>query len=303
LLPAKPIETSDFALELRTAVIVVTYGSSDDIGPCLESFMNDPAVSSIVVVDSGSPDAATTRAVVDQMVGVHFLAIEHNVGFGSACNRGAAVTTEANLVFLNPDTVVGERCVSKLVQHLRSCESSSDRCAVVGPLVRNPDGSRYPSARVFPSLLTAAGHAFLGPIWSGNPFSAAYLRSTASPEWVSGTAMAVRRDAFEAVGGFDEQYFMYVEDVDLCWRLTRAGWTVAMCEAAEVMHRIGGSSRRHRFAMIAHHHRSLWRFAKRSSTGIERVMLPAVAIALVVRSVALVILQAVHRRPPATLHR
>jgi N-acetylglucosaminyl-diphospho-decaprenol L-rhamnosyltransferase len=282
-------------------VVVVTFRSSSDIGPCLDSFSDDPAVGTIVVVDSGSPDSQATREAVAARVGVQFIGLTDNVGFGSACNRGAAQTTEPIVVFLNPDTVVGPECVSRLVDALSAAAAKS--VAVVGPLVRNPDNSVYPSARVFPSLLTSAGHAFLGPIWPSNPFSAAYLRSSSAPEWISGTAMAVRRDAFEQVGGFDEQYFMYVEDVDLCWRLSQRGWKVARCEPAEVLHRIGGSSKHRRFAMIGHHHRSLWRFAKRSSTGVERMALPIVAAGLMLRAVALVMLQAVHGRPPAALHR
>ncbi len=282
------------------AVVVVTYESSTDIGPCLDSFRADPAVGAIVVVDSGSSDVDQTRSAVHARQGVRFESLDRNIGFGSACNRGAALTDEPLLLFLNPDTIVGDRCVSLLAATF--AQQSSEHVAVVGPSVRNPDGSLYPSARVFPSMLTAAGHAFLGPIWPNNPFSSTYLRSFDGPEWISGTALAVRRHAFELVGGFDEQYFMYVEDVDLCWRLRQRGQYVAVCESAEVVHRIGGSSRHRPFAMIGHHHRSLWRFARRSSTGFERVALPFVAVGLLTRSVAFVMLQAVHRRPPATLH-
>jgi N-acetylglucosaminyl-diphospho-decaprenol L-rhamnosyltransferase len=284
----------------EVAVVVVTYGSSTDIGPCLDSFMVDPAVGTIVVIDSGSSDVEQTRHEVDARPGVRFESLDRNVGFGSACNRGAALTDEPLLLFLNPDTIVGDSCVSLLAAAF--AQKSSEHVAVVGPSVRNPDGSLYPSARVFPSLLTSAGHAFLGPIWPNNPFSSTYLRSVDAAEWISGTAFGVRRNAFELVGGFDEQYFMYVEDVDLCWRLRQRGQYVAVCESAEVLHRIGGSSRHRPFAMIGHHHRSLWRFACRSSRGVERLALPVVAVGLIARGVAFVMLQAVHCRPPATLH-
>ena len=103
------------------------------------------------------------------------------------------------------------------------------RLAVVGPRIDNPDGSLYPSARRFPKMADAAGHAFLGMVWRGNPFTRRYRmldwdHAQAGPvDWVGGACMLVRRTAFEQVGGFDPAYFMYVEDVDLCWRLRPGG--------------------------------------------------------------------------------
>ncbi len=85
---------------------------------------------------------------------------------------------------------------------------------------------------------------------------------------MSGACFLVRRSAFEQVGGFDEAYFMYLEDVDLCWRLGRAGWRVAYVPTAEVTHLQGVSTDRHPYRMIVEHHRSLLRFAARSSRGL-----------------------------------
>ncbi len=99
-------------------------------------------------------------------------------------------------------------------------------------------------------------------------------------DWVSGACFLVRRSAFEQVGGFDEAYFMYAEDVDLCWRLGRAGWLVAYLPSAEVTHLHGVSTDRHPFRMIFEHHRSLLRFASRSSDGWRRALLPLVALGI-----------------------
>ena len=100
---------------------------------------------------------------------------------------------------------------------------------------------------------------------------------------MSGACFLVRRTAFEAVGGFDESYFMYAEDVDLCWRLGLAGWRVAYAPTAEVTHLQGRSTDRHPYRMIVEHHRSLLRFASRSSTGWRRLLLPLVAVGAAVR--------------------
>ncbi len=150
--------------------------------------------------------------------------------------------------------------------------------ALVGPLIRTTAGDRYPSARHFPSLVDAGGHALLGIFAPDNRFTRSYQRSdldgaTGGPvevDWVSGACFLVRRSAFEQVGGFDESYFMYAEDVDLCWRLGQAGWTAAYVPAAEVTHRQGVSTDHHPYRMIFEHHRSLLRFAARSSRGWRR---------------------------------
>ena len=101
---------------------------------------------------------------------------------------------------------------------------------------------------------------------------------------MSGACFLVRRSAFEQVGGFDEAYFMYAEDVDLCWRLGRAGWRVVYLPSAEVTHLQGVSTDRHPFRMIFEHHRSLLRFAARSSEGWRRALLPLVAVGIGVRA-------------------
>jgi N-acetylglucosaminyl-diphospho-decaprenol L-rhamnosyltransferase len=102
-----------------------------------------------------------------------------------------------------------------------------------------------------------------------------------------------RRLAFDSVGGFDESYFMYVEDVDLCWRLGRAGWRTRFEPAAEVVHFQGVSTSRRPYRMLVAHHRSLWRFARRSSSGRDRALLPLVAAGLVARCA---LACALHRR-------
>lgn len=167
-------------------------------------------------------------------------------------------------------------------------------CALCGPLVRTPAGDRYPSVRHFPTLVDATGHALLGLFAPGNRFTRSYQRAELDragdtvpvpADWVSGACFLVRRSAFEAVGGFDESYFMYAEDVDLCWRLGRAGWRVAYVPAAEVTHAQGVSTDRHPYRMILEHHRSLLRFAARSTSGWRRGLLPLVAFGLAVRTV------------------
>ncbi|HEX2272558.1 MAG TPA: glycosyltransferase family 2 protein [Acidimicrobiales bacterium] len=266
------------------AAVIVNYNARDHLLACVRSLRAE-GVAEIVVVDNASTDgsgpalaAADARAL--------FLPTGANLGFGRAANRGVAVTTAPYVMVLNPDAVVHRGAVEALAAALDGDEG----LAVVGPRVDNPDGTVYPSARRFPELGVAAGHAFLGLVRPANRFTRRYRmldadRTRAGPvDWVSGTCMLVRRSAFDAVGGFDEAYFMYVEDVDLCWRLWRAGWRVAYEPTARVTHTVGASSELAPYRMIAAHHRSLLRFAAKSTTGARRALLPVVAAGLALRT-------------------
>jgi N-acetylglucosaminyl-diphospho-decaprenol L-rhamnosyltransferase len=102
-------------------------------------------------------------------------------------------------------------------------------------------------------------------------------------DWVSGAFFLVRRRTWEEVAGFDPQYFMYLEDVDLCWRARRAGWRVGYEPGGEVVHVQGVSAAQHPYRMQVAHHRSMWRFARQTSSGVRRLALPVVAAGLVLR--------------------
>ena len=163
---------------------------------------------------------------------------------------------------------------------------------IVGPRIEEPDGSLYPSARAFPAMGDAVGHAFLGLVAPRNRFTRRYRMLDVDPsvprrvDWVSGACMLVRRRCFDQLGGFDEGYFMYGEDVDLCWRAWRAGWEVGYEPGATVVHVQGVSTDRAPYRMIAEHHRSLLRFWWRTTPGPRRVVLaPVVAAGLALRVV------------------
>jgi N-acetylglucosaminyl-diphospho-decaprenol L-rhamnosyltransferase len=165
------------------------------------------------------------------------------------------------------------------------------RRAIVGPRIENPDGSLYPSARTFPSLGDALGHAALGLVAPRNRFTRRYRMldwdhaAPAEVDWVSGACLLVRRSAFDELGGFDEAYFMYLEDVDLCWRAWRRGWRVAYEPGGRVVHAQGVSTDQHPYRMILAHHRSMLRFSVRSTRRWGRLALPVVAVGLVARTV------------------
>jgi N-acetylglucosaminyl-diphospho-decaprenol L-rhamnosyltransferase len=115
---------------------------------------------------------------------------------------------------------------------------------------------------------------------------------TTRVDWVSGSFMFWRRAVFEELGGFDEAYFMYGEDVDICWRAHRAGWGVGYVPGATVTHVGGMMTRSHPYRMLLAHHRSALRFASRSLSGPRRVLVPAIAVALLGRLTVAVARQA-----------
>jgi N-acetylglucosaminyl-diphospho-decaprenol L-rhamnosyltransferase len=271
----------------RTAIVVVNFESGSLLARGVASLEGEgPA--ELVVVDNGSTDGSV-RELRQRYPGVAVVDPGRNLGYGAAANRGVAATGSELILVCNPDLSVKSGALPEMVKVL----DSDPTVAVVGPLIRTPEGERYPSARQFPSMIDAAGHAMLGQFSAQNPFTRAYQHAdlaleidTVTPvDWVSGACFLVRRTAFEQVGGFDEQYFMYLEEVDLCWRLGKAGWKVVYAPAAVVTHQQGASTNRHPYRMILEHHRSLLRFAGRSTSGWRRALLPLVVVGIGVRAV------------------
>ena len=264
--------------------VVVNYNAAGHLGACLDSLSAD-GVDSILVVDNASADASLAEARTRD---VPWIETGTNLGYGRAVNQGAeepAVRAAPYLLVCNPDVVIRPGAVASL----RATLEGDATVAVVGPRLSNPDGSLYPSARTFPDLVDAIGHGLLGMVAPRNRFTRRYRLldwdhgDGAKVDWVSGACFLVRREAWDKVGGFDPSYFMYMEDVDLCWRMGRAGWAVAYEPGAEVVHVQGVSADRHPYRMLAAHHRSMWRFAWRTTTGGRRAALPIVAVGLAAR--------------------
>ncbi|GAA0526785.1 glycosyl transferase [Saccharopolyspora subtropica] len=247
----------------EVAVVVVTYSP----GETLERFLDtlDKATERsvrVILADNGSTDGAPQRAAADREH-VHFVPTGGNLGYGSAANRGVAELGDEYgwVVVANPDLEWGPGSLDELL----AAAGRWPRGGAFGPLIREPNGAVYPSARLLPSLGRGAGHAVLGKIWPDNPWSRAYRQSEAAIEertagWLSGSCLLLRRTAFDSVDGFDPRYFMYFEDVDLGDRLGRAGWLNVYVPSAEIMH-IGGHSTSGASArMLREHHRSAYRY-------------------------------------------
>ncbi|MDA8268513.1 MAG: glycosyltransferase family 2 protein [Actinomycetota bacterium] len=274
----------------RVAAVVVDYDSGPVLAACVASLVAQ-AVAQVVVVDNGAPTAVLTEEPpgVARAVPVRVVRTGANLGYGAGANRGVAAAPSVDVVLvMNPDVELHPGAVDALVRAI----DADPAVAVVGPRVLEADGSRYPSARRFPSPGVALVHALVGRVWPDNRFSSRYRMADlgtarAVPvDWVSGACFAVRRQAWEELGGFDEAYFMYAEDMDLCWRARQAGWDVVYDPSATVTHLQGVSTRRHPYAMLAAHHRSALRFTWRTQVGWRRLLVPGGAAVLAARMVA-----------------
>jgi N-acetylglucosaminyl-diphospho-decaprenol L-rhamnosyltransferase len=276
--------------------VVVNYRTAELTVGCVASLRAD-GVGEVVVVDSASGDDCRTR-LAGADPAARFVALPRNRGYGAAANAGAAAASGDVLLICNPDLVVEPGTVPALLAAL----GADPGLGAVGPRIDRPDGSRYPSARTFPSLVDAAGHGFVGLVTTRNRWSRRYLRTEQEEagrvDWVSGSFFAVRRRAWDAVGGFDERFFMFMEDVDLCWRLHRAGWDVGYEPAGRVVHLEGASRAAAPYRMIVAHHVSLLRFGWRTGSRSDRLWLPLVAAGLAVRTGLLIVRAALGRRPP-----
>ncbi len=258
-------------------VVVVTYWPGDALPVFLDSLLDATTREvRVVLADNGSGDGSVEAAA--DRPGVTLVRTGGNLGYGAAANVGASAGIGASadaspdsewLVVANPDITWHKGALDALLD-------AADRwsnAGAFGPAIRTPDGGRYPSARAFPTLGRGVGHALFGWWWPGNPWTRSYRRERGGPVeaaagWLSGSCLLLRRNAFQAVGGFDPAYFMYFEDLDLCRRLADAGWSSVYVPSAVVEHTGGHSTVRNRDAMLRAHHDSAYLYVSRQYPGL-----------------------------------
>ncbi|PKQ28062.1 MAG: hypothetical protein CVT63_04680 [Candidatus Anoxymicrobium japonicum] len=281
------------------AAVVINRNTSELLRECIETIFASEFAGgiSVWVVDNGSDDGAP-QMVLREFPGVDLIWNSSNAGYARACNQGINATREPYVLILNSDTALSANAVTEVIGYLER----NPKAAIAAPMLRNSDGSLQYSCREFPSIKTAFVHGFLGLIRDENTCSARYKKINwdhereSNVDWVSGAFMAIRREALEEIGGFDEKYFMYVEDVDLCWRMWRAGWSVGYVPSAEVFHHIGMSSGATPARMVFHHHRGMLRFHRKSYDGpMRRTVNVAVGCGIAVRLTLIMALNACYR--------
>ena len=273
-LPVESMTLEAVGADLRTvSVVMVVYMTGEALKRSLTCVLADPMVSELVVVDNGSSadEAAHLHALAASDPRVVVLSGQGNVGFARAANLGARKAVGERLVFLNPDAFLQTGCISELV---RAIEDRPVPC-VVGGRVLNADrteqrGGRRGDITPISAMLSLSSLARRVPGW--RRFEV-HWEDEATPDHVvevptiSGACFCMRREDFDAVQGFDEGYFLHVEDVDLCWRIRQQGGVVLFHPGAEVIH-IGGTSQTSPLKVEFHKGVGLARFFRRRAASL-----------------------------------
>lgn len=246
------------------AAVIVNYNTRDSLRLCLHSLQAEE-LADIMVVDNASVDGSL-EMINGEFPSVRSVRNDKNMGYGAAANRAIAQCETSYLLLLNTDTILQPGALKGLRQYL----DQNPRVAIVGPRLLNPDGTLQPSCFPFPTpleiFLDVSHLSHLIRFVPG--LKDHYLRcwDHSHPRkipWVVGAALAIRREAFESCGGFDETYFMYYEEVDLCYRLWRRGWQIHYLPSVEIIHIGGRTTQKYRANMVVHFYTSLAHFYRR----------------------------------------
>jgi GT2 family glycosyltransferase len=256
------------------SAIVVTHNAAEWVQRSLGSLEGTGA--EVIVVDNASTDG--TPGLVREKFPEARVIEQKNQGFGAGNNAGMRAASGRYYLLLNPDAWLTEGALEKLV----AFADEHPEAAVVGPRLLNPDGSLQRSVRGYPSPWRIATEYFflrkLGPrthalnAFFGEQFD---HESTREAEYLFGACMLVRREAVDAVGGFDEDFFLMSEEVDWCYRFREAGWKVLFYPGAEVFHVVGASLNPRQFHAIVRGHLQFLRKhrGEREAERARRVML------------------------------
>lgn len=292
----EPAPTPDFLAARRTiSVVMVVYMTGAALGESVERVLADPLVDEFVIVDNGStgPEGAHLRGLAERDPRVVLLAGHGNVGFARGANLGARTATGDTLVFLNPDAFLQPGCIAELV---REIEGRPSPC-IVGGRVLNADlteqrGARRGEITLMNALMSLSRLAGKSAAWRRYEvhWEDEVLPDEASAvPTISGACFCMRRKDFEAVNGFDEGYFLHVEDVDLCWRVREMGGRVLFHPKAEVVH-LGHTSLTSPLRVEFHKGVGLARYFRKRAVGVTQsviawLMSPVVVGAAIVRPV------------------
>jgi len=230
---------------MKLSIIIVTWNVKDDLLRCLASLRENPPSVPFepVVIDNMSTDG-TADAVKEEFREVTLIVNPDNRGFAAANNQGIELSSGQYLLLLNPDTIVHPDSLNILIEFL----DNNPDVGACGPKLLGDDGLPQGSVRTFPT--------FRGVLYSHTVFRLLGLFRSQSQKWmmkdfsyekqvdvdqVMGAAMLVRRSVIEQVGGMDADFFMYYEEVDLCYRIKQAGWRIVFVPDAVITH-LGGRS-------------------------------------------------------------
>jgi N-acetylglucosaminyl-diphospho-decaprenol L-rhamnosyltransferase len=248
----------------RVTAVIVSYNTRDELRGCLASLRAHAGMPVLViVVDNASADASADT-IAQEFPEARLIRNRENVGFSRANNQGLREAATPYVLVLNSDAELTAGALPALVAEL----DARPRLGAVGPRTLGADGTVQISFG--PALTPLAEWRQRRLVLGVKARRPRALRKAVAlaaverePDWVSGSCLLARREALDAVGGFDEGFFLYEEDVDLCLRLRRAGWSVLYTPAAEVIHHLGRSMQRDPERARLEYHRSHLRFYRK----------------------------------------
>ena len=279
---------------LDLSVVILNWNARPFLVACLDSILAQKCTIEleIIVVDNDSRFDDSVDVVRRDYPGVQLIESGGNIGFSAGNNLGWRASSGRLVLFLNPDTIVENGALDALCAWM----DAHPNVGAIGPRMTYPDGELQASARGFPSF--GAGlfrNSFLGRLWPNNPWSRGYLMSDVDAareravDWLSGSAIVARREALEQIdlgrGPWDEDFFMYCEDIDLCYRLMQKSWPRFYVPSATIQHHIGKSSDLAQGRSIRRHHAAMWLFyRKHYRKGRGLLLAPLAALGILARA-------------------
>jgi GT2 family glycosyltransferase len=250
---------------VRTSIIILSFNTKDLLHSCLEAlFRYIPAKElEVIVVDNASSDGST-EMVKKKFPGVSLVMHDKNLGFAAGINAGVKKARGTFLLFLNSDALLQD---TSLLQMIGWAEAHPE-AGVIGGQMMNADGTPQRSSGSFYNLFSVARMLLAGD--AGEMLGQKYSEPHAV-DWVSGGFMLIRKEIFDTINGFDDNFFMYIEDMELCYRVRKAGFGVYVFPQSAVIHEGHGSSNR-TFAVV-HIYRGLRLFYKKHHAGWEYAIL------------------------------
>lgn len=254
--------------DLELSVTICSWNTQNDLRDCLASLerIRGEAEFEVIVIDNNSEDGSA-EMVAETFPWVRLYPQGRNLGFTGGHNFALKKRSAYHAFLLNSDTIVHPGAFRKLLDFAEA----NPQAGMIGPKLINPDGSLQYSCRRWPNPVAALfRNTLLGRLWPNNPFTREYLMTdwphelSRSVDWVSGAAFLVRGEVIDKIGLMDEDYFMFCEDVDWCWRARKAGFDILYFPQSVITHAIGRSTDKAPNRMIGRFHRSMFRFYQRN---------------------------------------
>lgn len=264
----------------QLSIVVVTHNSSHRLDLCFSALLRatDTFAAELIVVDNASNDWEITS----KLISIHFpsakiIRLDRNRGFAFAVNRGAEQARGEFLCLLNPDVFLENDTLTKLLTTI----TTTPKAAVVVPKLTFPDGRFQASCRQFPTpsnILFSRG-SVLGRLFTQKFYTLPEYKEITPVPAAAGAVMVVRKQLFTSLGGFDERFFMYPEDMDFCLRANQKGYSVLFIPQATAVHGWGQGSKTGLLRRTWYHHYSIWQyFLKHGPQGFALTVLPVLLL-------------------------